>query len=793
MSSYDHTQIEQKWQKKWEKEKLYATTSSKNKKYILDMFPYPSGDGLHVGHVEGYTATDIYSRYLRMNGHSVLHPMGWDAFGLPAENFAIKTGIHPEETTKKASDTFRRQIKSLGLSYDWEKEIDTHSPEYYKWTQWLFLKLFEKGLAYKKKAKVNWCESCKTVLANEQVINGACERCKNEVVQKELEQWFFKITDFAEDLISDLETVDWPESTILNQRNWIGKSEGAELSFSIKGADESLNVFTTRPDTLFGATYMVVAPEHPIIEKFFDRIANRAEVEAYRKKAFTKTDLERTMEEKEKTGVQLEGVNAVNPATKAPIPIFVADYVLGEYGTGAIMAVPAHDERDYAFAKKFKLPVVEVVSGGDIKKSAYTGEGTLMNSDSFDGMDSGEARSQITKSVGGTPRVTYRLRDWLISRQRYWGVPIPIVYDQNGKPTAVPEEHLPWLLPTDVAFKPTGVSPLALSKELQERTQKLFGEGYTPEVDTMDTFVCSSWYYFRYTDPHNKTAFADKRSLKTWMPVDLYMGGAEHTVLHLLYARFVTKFLRSLGYTAVAEPFQKLRHQGIILAPDGRKMSKSLGNVINPDDVVRDVGADALRVYEMFMGPLDQAIPWSTDNMVGSRRFLDRVWRLSDDLAENAAAELTAALHRTVKKVGEDIEALKFNTAISEMMKFVNVAEKAPVDRTAFRTFLTILAPFAPHLAEELWERSGGTASIHREAWPAYDEKYLKEEAVTVAIQVNGKVRETLTAAPGSKKEEILEKALKLPKIRKYTEGQKVAQTIYIQDKVLNIVIKLDA
>jgi leucyl-tRNA synthetase len=624
MDKYDHKKIEKKWQDKWEEDKIYATKEDGEKAYVLDMFPYPSGEGLHVGHVENYAATDIYSRYLRMTGHDVLHPIGWDAFGLPAENYAIKTGVHPREITEKAINNFRRQIKNIGLSYNWERELGTHTPEYYKWTQWLFLKLYENGLAYKKKAKVNWCDSCKTVLANEQVVSGECERCGNAVVQKDLKQWFFKITDFAEDLVNDLDDVDWPESTVINQRNWVGKSKGAEIDFEVKGTQEKIKVFTTRPDTLFGATYMVLAPEHPLIETLKDTIENINEVLKYVDETAKRTDIERSAEGKEKTGIELKGVRAVNPANTSDIPVFIADYVLSHYGTGAIMAVPAHDERDYEFANKFNLPIVEVIAGGDISKEAYVGDGKLVNSSEFDGVDAEFAKEEITKKVAGELKTTYKLRDWLVSRQRYWGVPIPIVYDADGNAEPVPDEHLPWLLPTDVEFKPTGVSPLADSKELHSRVEKIFGAGYTPEVDTMDTFVCSSWYYFRFADNNNKDEFASKESIEKWLPVDMYMGGAEHTVLHLLYARFITKFLNKIGHVDFIEPFKALRHQGMILAGDGRKMSKSLGNVINPDDVVETVGADSLRMYEMFMGPIDQAKPWNTDNVAGVRRFLER-------------------------------------------------------------------------------------------------------------------------------------------------------------------------
>lgn len=792
MEKYNHKKIEKKWQKEWEeKEPNKADDGDKREKqYILDMFPYPSGDGLHVGHAEGYSATDVYSRFKRMNGFNVLHPMGWDAFGLPAENYAIKTGIHPEKTTKTASDNFRKQIKSLGFSYDWSREIDTHTPEYYKWTQWLFLLLFKNDLAYKKKAKVNWCESCKTVLANEQVENGACERCKNEVIQKDLEQWFFKITEFADELINDLDTVDWPNSTITAQRNWIGKSEGAELEFDVKDKGKKIKVFTTRPDTLFGATYMVLAPEHPYVEEFKDSIENWNEVEKYIFNTAKKTEIERTAEGKEKTGVELKGIKAINPANNEELPIFIADYVLAYYGTGAIMAVPAHDERDFEFAKKFELPIVEVISGGDISENAYVGDGNIVNSGKFDGISIEDAKTKITKKVGGELKTTYRLRDWLISRQRYWGAPIPVVYDTEGKAHPVPEEHLPWMLPTDVDFKPTGISPLADSKELKERVEKIFGEGWTPEIDTMDTFVCSSWYSLRYADPNNEKEFASKNALKKWLPVDLYMGGAEHIVLHLMYARFITKALEKYGYVDFNEPFLKLRHQGMILAGDGRKMSKSLGNVINPDEVVESYGADTVRMYELFMGPIEDRKPWQTENMIGIRRFLEKVWRLSELVGENDSKEVEVELHKTIQKVGKDIDTFNFNTAISQMMIFVNVSEKEnKISKESYSEFLKTLAPFAPHITEELWEKVGNMESIHGSPWPKYDESKLLSDVMNIVVQVNGKVRGNFEVKIGANQKEIEEKSQQLEGVKKYTEGKKPNKIIYISGKLVNIVI----
>ncbi|MCH7597507.1 leucine--tRNA ligase [Patescibacteria group bacterium] len=803
MEKYNHTKIEKKWQKEWEKQELYKTDEESDKKkfYILDMYPYPSGEGLHVGHVVGYTATDIYTRFKRMNGFNVLHPMGWDAFGLPAENYAIKTGMHPKDTTQKTTDIFRKQIQHLGLSYDWSREISTHRPEYYRWTQWFFLLLYENGLAERKFAKVNWCESCKTVLANEQVLSGFCERCKNEIVQKNLEQWFFKITEFADALIDDLDDVDWPQSTVINQRNWIGKSEGAEIEFRIQNSEFRILVFTTRVDTLFGVTYIVLAPEHPLVAGLLQDISNKKEVEAYVKETSTKTELERTAESKEKNGVELRGVKAINPANKKEIPIFVANYVLTHYGTGAIMAVPAHDERDFEFAKKVKLSIVEVVRDKTRNSKAggvarvYTGSGQLVNSGKFDGMDSGEAQEKILAYVKGKKKTTYKLRDWLVSRQRYWGAPIPIVYDKQGKPHSIPKEYLPWLLPTDVEFKPTGISPLAESKELRGRVENIFGKGWRPEVDTMDTFVCSSWYFFRFADPKNEKEFASHEQIKKWLPVDLYMGGAEHTVLHLMYARFFTKVLEKLKYIDFKEPFSKLRHQGMILAEDGRKMSKSLGNITNPDEIVERFGADTMRIYEMFMGPLADSKPWNTQNIMGARRFIERIWRLQIKVKNQKSSldknkELDTLLHQTIKKVGSDIENLKFNTAISQMMILVNALEKATVvNLSSYKILVQLVAPFAPHVAEELWQKMGGTDSVHKKEWPQFDESHIIAETYTIVVQINGKVRAKFEASTDLSEAQIKEKSLSMERIRKCLSGKKPQRIIYVFGKIVNIVV----
>lgn len=1062
---YDHKQIEPKWQQYWESEKLFAARDNgiSEKKYILDMFPYPSSAGLHVGHPEGYTATDIISRFERMRGNNVLHPMGWDAFGLPAENFAIKQGVHPRDTTGKNIENFRRQIKSLGFSYDWSREVNTADPLYYKWTQWLFLELYNHGLAYKKKAPVNWCESCQTVLAREQVIDGKCERCKNEIMQKELSQWFFKITEYADRLLEDIEQLDWPDPIKLMQRNWIGRSEGALIEFEIRiseveanskqcavsefekvifatsnpakvkrvkkllskigihieiltpleagieaveveenglldenaeskarayagktkapvlaldsglfiddedvdpvrvrrkalsSLDESslsqseiaeklidyyraiarkhggevegywldswclilpdgtvnksesrrdiiltdkevgnkdkyvpirclykvkqtgkytdeqsedeyyfvemkslleslrvlfaskLSVFTTRPDTLFGATYIVLAPEHELVSKLKTQSSNFKAIEDYIQKAKKKSELERVDLAKEKTGVEIKGVKAVNPATGEEIPIWVADYVLTGYGTGAIMAVPAHDERDFAFAKKYNLPIREVVSGGDISVEAYIGEGSAVNSGEFDGLDTNEFKKKIVEWLEekgtGKRAVNYRLRDWLVSRQRYWGAPIPVIYcrkcwdnrqqegfEIDGEQYAivpVPEKDLPVLLPDDVDFRPHGESPLARSKSFHEVACPrcgATGDGVRRESDTMDTFVDSSWYFLRYTDPRNDSEFASQEALADWCPVDLYVGGAEHAVLHLLYARFITKALKDFGYVNFDEPFLKLRNQGMILSEDGRKMSKSLGNVINPDEVVDEYGADTMRLYEMFMGPLEDTKPWSTKGIIGVRRFLEKVWLI---INENAVAEnfqpsreftvpqdkssLTRLAHQTIKKVTEDIENFKFNTAISQLMIFTNALEKTTnvkrqtsngnesdngssvVNRKLFvdccKLLVVLLSPLAPHIAEELWEILGQKPSVSQQTWPTYDPTLAKADTIELVLQVNGKVRDRVKVSAGVSEEEAKEYALKSEKIRKYLNKKIPRKIIFVKGKLVNIVV----
>ena len=988
MKKYNHQKIEKKWQKIWEGNKMYNRNTiedlSKEKFYMLDMFPYPSGNGLHMGHTESYTASDIMYRYKRLQGFDVLHPQGFDSFGLPAENYAIKTGVHPKETTKTNANNYIQQMKMLGLGHDLDHMVYTSDPSYYKWTQWIFGKFFENNLVEQKTSKINWCSSCNTGIANEQVESGKCERCKTEIEQREIPGWFFKNTDFAEDLINDLDKVDWPEATKKNQRNWIGRSEGAKLKFQIKDQNEEIEVFTTRPDTLFGVTYMVLAPEHELISKYQDSISNYKEVDDYIKKAKNKTEMER-LESKEKTGVKLEGIIAINPANGEEIPIFVADYVLGGYGTGAIMAVPAHDERDFEFAKKYDIEVRQVVApnfvlkdegrirpdketlkrpgidaiieneqgefllqkdshwhfvGGGIEENEtaedallreikeetgysnltiknkildriwctgykknkdknqisnttvyhvklldnkqvkseveegkhiikwvkkeevgsiiewehhslmwrmfngeiFTGNGKLTNSGKFDGMDSEEAKKAITEFVGGEMTTNYRLRDWSISRQRYWGCPIPIVYSPEGEAKFVGEENLPWLLPEDVDFRPDGTAPLAKSKELKERTGKLFGEGWTPEVDTMDTFVDSSWYFLRYLDTENEKEFCSPEKLKRWLPVDLYIGGAEHTYMHLLFARFFYKAMVKMNLIDFSakggsasggnEPFLKLRHQGMVLDKDGVKMSKSKGNVVNPNDMIEMFGADATRMYMMFAGPLEDEIAFKQEGVKGVFRFLEKVWRLveekdlidcgagarerfsleeevSDERADgkgrilrsaeskgtgkdcgNVPKELPPLLHKTIKKVGEDIESLSYNTAIAQMMIFVNEATKHQVlPKGAFKKFLIILSPFAPHIAEELWAQVGEKESKFNQEWPKYNPEMVQDDLIEMPIQVNGKVRDKIKVSVDISEEEAKEKALASEKVQKHIDGKEVKKIIFVKGRLISVVV----
>jgi leucyl-tRNA synthetase len=801
--SFSHQQIEKKWQDYWLENKTFKTTedTEKPKFYALDMFPYPSGAGLHVGHPEGYTATDILSRMKRMQGFNVLHPMGWDAFGLPAEQYALDTGNDPAEFTKHNIDNFRRQIQSLGFSYDWDREVNTTDPEYYKWTQWIFLQLYKKGLAYVDEVPVNWCPALGTVLANEEVIDGKSERGGHPVERRPMKQWMLKITAYADRLLEDLEELDWPESIKDMQRNWIGRSEGAHVNFEIDGHDESFTVFTTRPDTLFGATYAVLAPEHSFVEKI-TTVEQKDAVDAYINEIKHKSDLERTELSKEKTGV-FTGAFAINPVNGEKMPIWIADYVLVTYGTGAIMAVPAHDERDYEFAQKFDLPIKEVVSGGDVTKEAYTGDGEHVNSDFLNGLGKQEAiENMITwleTNQKGEKKVTYRLRDWLFSRQRYWGEPIPIIHWEDGTMSAVPEEELPLVLPKTTEIRPsgTGESPLAIIEDFVSVVDPETGKKGRRETNTMPQWAGSCWYYLRYIDPKNNEALADDAKLKQWLPVDIYIGGAEHAVLHLLYARFWHKFLYDIGVVPTKEPFQKLFNQGMILGENNEKMSKSKGNVVNPDEIVESHGADTLRLYEMFMGPLEASIAWSTTGLDGARRFLDRIWRLfiedngelSPKVVNESSESLERVYHQTVKKVTEDLEGLRFNTAISQLMVFINEAYKATVlPKEYVEGFVKLLSPIAPHLAEELWAKLGHNTTISYEAWPAFDDAKLVENEVEIVVQVNGKVRAKILVAKDVTKEQLEPLALEDDRVKEHIEGKTIRKVIAVPGKLVNIV-----
>lgn len=805
---YQPQTIEPKWQRYWDQHKTFKVLNddAKPKFYALDMFPYPSGAGLHVGHPEGYTATDIVSRYKRMKGFDVLHPMGWDAFGLPAEQYALDTGNDPRDFTKKNIDTFRRQIKSLGFSYDWDREFSTTDADYYKWTQWIFIQLYKKGLAYVDEVPVNWCPALGTVLANEEVIDGLSERGNHPVIRKPMRQWVLRITEYAERLLDDLEELDWSESIKDMQRNWIGKSKGAEVSFAIDGhPGDALTVFTTRPDTLFGATYCVLAPEHELVARITTAEC-RSAVEEYQQVAARKSDLERTDLAKDKSGV-FTGAYAVNPVNGAKVPIWIADYVLAGYGTGAIMAVPAHDERDYAFAKKFSLSIIEVVQGGNVAEEAYSGDGAHVNSDFIDGMHNEQAKSRMIEWLEGNGKgrgkVTYRLRDWLFSRQRYWGEPIPILHLEDGTMKPVPEDQLPLLLPVTDEIRPsgTGESPLANVTDWVNTIDPETGMKARRETNTMPQWAGSCWYYLRFIDPHNDQQICSPELQQKWLPVDLYIGGAEHAVLHLLYARFWHKVLYDIGVVATKEPFHKLVNQGMILGENNEKMSKSRGNVINPDDIVNEFGADTLRIYEMFMGPLEATKPWNISGVEGVYRFLNRVWRLfvNDDgtltskLTDNEADTTDAFLrlwHKSVKKVGEDYEALRFNTAISQMMIFINEAYKTDrLPRKALEQFVQLLSPIAPHIAEELWSQLGHSESITYAAWPTYDESYTIETEVEIVVQVNGKIADRIRIANDLDEKAMEELALGLDKVKELIAGKMVRKVIAVKGKLVNLVV----
>ena len=803
MNKYNPSEIEPKWQKKWEEAGVFhaSNTSDKPKYYALIEFPYPSGQGLHVGHPRPYTALDVVSRKRRMEGYNVLYPIGWDAFGLPAENYAIKNHVHPEEITKKNIARFKQQIQSLGISFDWSREISTIDPKYYKWTQWIFLQLFKNGLAYKKEMSVNWCTSCKCVLANEEVVNGVCERCGSEVIHKVKSQWMLKITAYAQRLIDDLDLVDYPDRVKTQQKNWIGRSEGTEVDFNTTAGDK-LTVYTTRPDTLYGATYMVVSPEHPFIEKWADKLQNLDAVRAYQAEAAKKSDFERTEVAKDNTGVRLEGVEAINPLTGTTIPIFISDYVLVSYGTGAIMAVPAHDTRDWEFAKKFDLPIIEVVKGGDVQKEAFTDcdTGIMVNSGILDGMTVEEAKVRIKdylEETGiGHRKVNYKLRDWVFARQRYWGEPIPIVHCEKCGYVPIDESELPLVLPQVDSYEPTdnGESPLSKMTDWVNTTCPKCGGKAMRETDTMPQWAGSSWYFLRYMDPHNDESFASKEALNYWHQVDWYNGGMEHTTLHLLYSRFWHKFLYDIGQVPTAEPYAKRTSHGMILGENGEKMSKSRGNVVNPDDVVNEFGADTLRLYEMFIGDFEKAAPLSNAGIKGCRRFIERYWNLQSILVDGEAIrpEMENSFHKAIKKVSYDIENLKFNTAIAALMALMNViAEKGSINKAELSVFTMLLNPFAPHVTEEVWsEMKLGEGMVTEQIWPKYDESKCKDDVIEIVVQVNGKVRTRLSVAADIQKDDAIALAKAEDRIAAEINGKNVVKEIYVPGKLVNIVVK---
>nr|WP_304030558.1 leucine--tRNA ligase [Ruminococcus bromii] len=800
---YNHKAVEEKWQKIWEDKGVFHASddTEKEKFYALIEFPYPSGQGLHVGHPRPYTALDTVARKRRLEGYNVLYPIGWDAFGLPTENYAIKNHIHPEIVTKKNIARFKKQIQSLGISFDWSREINTTDPEYYKWTQWIFIQLYKHGLAYKKEMNVNWCTSCKCVLANEEVVNGVCERCGSEVVHKVKSQWMLKITEYADRLINDLDLVNYPDRVKAQQKNWIGRSKGAEVDFTTTTGD-TLTIYTTRADTLYGATYMVISPEHPMIEKWADKISNMDEIKKYQEAAARKSDFERTEVAKEKTGIRIDGVNAINPVNNKEIPIFISDYVLVSYGTGAIMAVPAHDTRDWEFAKKFDLPIIEVVKGGNVQEEAYTdcAKGIMVNSGMLDGLTVDEAKKKIidwlTSEGKGHSKVNYKLRDWVFSRQRYWGEPIPMVYCEKCGYVPIDEKNLPLRLPMVESYEPTdnGESPLAKMTDWINTTCPCCGGKAKRETDTMPQWAGSSWYYLRYMDPHNKNAIASKEALNYWSPVDWYNGGMEHTTLHLLYSRFWHKFLYDIGVVPTPEPYAKRTSHGMILGENGEKMSKSRGNVVNPDEIVDEYGADTMRLYEMFIGDFEKAAPWSKASIRGCRRFVERYWNLQSVLidGDKIRPELEGAFNKAIKKVGEDIENIKFNTAIATLMALINdISNVKSINKEELRIFSILLNPFAPHVTEEVYEACKLGDGILAEAeWPEYDESKCVDESVEIVVQVNGKIKAKLNIPVDADKDAVLDLAKNDENVKKAIDGMKIIKEIVVPKKLVNLVVK---
>ena len=802
MDKYNPNSIEKKWQKYWEENKTFKTSDDKSKKrfYALVEFPYPSGQGLHVGHPRPYTALDIVSRKRRMQGYNVLYPMGWDAFGLPTENFAIKNKIRPEVVTENNIKNFKRQMQSIGFSFDWDREINTTDPDYYKWTQWIFIQMFKKGLAYKKEMPINWCPSCKTGLANEEVINGHCERCGGQVVRKVKNQWMLKITEYADRLIDDLKDVDYFDRIKSQQINWIGRSYGAEINFAVKEVDEKITVFTTRADTIFGATYMVISVDHPLIEKYSDRIKNIDEIRSYRSEVAKKSELERTDLSKEKTGYKIDGLTAINPLTNKEIPVYVSDYVLMTYGTGAIMAVPAHDDRDYEFAKKFNIDMIPVIEGSDIENCAFTetNEGNLINSGFLNGLTVDEAKEKMYEYIEekeiGHKKTNYKLRDWVFSRQRYWGEPIPLVYCEHCGWVPLDEKDLPLVLPKVDNYEPTdnGESPLSKIDDFVHTKCPKCGRDAVRETDTMPQWAGSSWYYLRYTDPHNDEAIASKENLDYYTPVDWYNGGMEHTTLHLLYSRFWHKFLYDIGVVHTKEPYMKRTSHGMILGDNNEKMSKSRGNVVNPDDIVRDFGADTLRCYEMFIGDFEKSAPWSENGVKGCRKFLDKVWRTQELVDGDSNFEkMETLIHQTIKKVSEDYENLKFNTAIAQLMTLLNEFNNLDkISKEQFKIFLILLNPVCPHITEEIWQRMGYEGYVHESSWPEYDESKTILDVIELPIQVNGKLRATVEISREASEDEVYEKAVKDDVVAKYLEGKNVVKKIYVKGRIFNIIVK---